>query len=165
MAGMPVLDALGREPESPASRALRDRTLVALYVGDRYGIGPELVAALLSERAATAHCRLLVVGDPAVFARGQRSAGVALSLPEVASPADAAACAKPVVFLPRPFAAELLPLGRVTEPSGREILATLHAMAEAARDGHLQGLVYAPLNKQAMKLAGHATGDEFDVLA
>ena len=38
----------------------------------------------------------------------------------------------------------------------------MDALADAARAGEIDGIVYAPLNKQAMKAAGHAAGDELD---
>jgi len=165
MAGMPVVEALQGDPARLADPTARNRPLLALCIGDRYGIGPELVVALLAVQSGDVPARILVVGDPDVFMRAQRTVGTRLPLQEVASLAAAAATDAPIAFLPRPFAAGVEPLGRVAEPSGREILDTLHAMAQAAKHGHIQGLVYAPLNKQAMKLAGHPTGDEFDVLA
>jgi 4-hydroxythreonine-4-phosphate dehydrogenase len=42
------------------------------------------------------------------------------------------------------------------------MLDTLDFLAAAAIEGTIHGLVYAPLNKQALKAAGHAAGDELD---
>ena len=38
----------------------------------------------------------------------------------------------------------------------------MEALSEAAQAGEIDGIVYGPLNKQAMKAAGHAAGDELD---
>jgi 4-hydroxy-L-threonine phosphate dehydrogenase PdxA len=68
----------------------------------------------------------------------------------------------PWVFLHRPFEADVTPLGRVSADAGREVLETLAFLVDAASAGTVGGIVYAPLNKQAMRLAGHEAGDELD---
>src|SRR5439155_15391500 len=55
--------------------ALMNKPVVAMTFGDASGIGPELVAKLLSRPVEAA--QIVLVGDPWVWAEGQRIAGVA----------------------------------------------------------------------------------------
>lgn len=136
-------------------------SLLALTLGDRYGVGPEIVARLLEDLPEFG-TRIVVVGDRDVFERGRRDTGATSDYPVVDSLQAAADSSAPWVLLDRPFAAEVTPLSRVSADAGREVLDTLAYLAEAARKGVIDGIVYAPLNKQAMRLAGHAAGDELD---
>ncbi|MDQ1474689.1 MAG: hypothetical protein QOJ99_6169 [Bryobacterales bacterium] len=58
-----------------------------------------------------------------------------------------------------------VPLGKVSRVAGAWTLANLRLAAEAIFGGEIDGLVYAPLNKQAMKLAGMQQEDEMHYLA
>jgi 4-hydroxythreonine-4-phosphate dehydrogenase len=132
---------------------------LAVTLGDRYGIGPELVAGLATTYAPPADLAIVVCGDPDVWEAGRRVAGAAKSLPAIGAFADATAGWS---FLPLPAKVPLAPMGRVSAEAGAEVLTTLQRLASATAAGEIDGIVYAPLNKQAMKLAGHAAGDELD---
>jgi 4-hydroxythreonine-4-phosphate dehydrogenase len=136
--------------------------LMALTLGDRYGVGPELVARYVDALPADFGARIVVVGDRAAFEQGRQSAGVAGAYAEVGDLEAMRAGDARWALLHRPFEAEVRPLGRVSKDAGAEVLATLEFVVEAVRSGAIDGIVYAPLNKQAMRLAGHAAGDELD---
>jgi 4-hydroxythreonine-4-phosphate dehydrogenase len=136
--------------------------VLALTMGDRYGIGPELIARYLADDPADLGVRLALVGDLAVFEHACGIAGVDRRHPVATTLAEVAGSDAPLSFVPLPFDAETEPLGRVTAAAGREVLLTLDVLIRAARAGKIGGIVYAPLNKQAMRLAGHDAGDELD---
>jgi 4-hydroxythreonine-4-phosphate dehydrogenase len=137
-------------------------SLVALTLGDRYGVGPEIVARLLEADLTMLGVRLVVVGDRDVFERGRADTGSTSAYPVVDSIDAAADSDAPWVLLDRPFSAETRPLGRVSVDAGRETLDVLGFTSAAARAGTIGGIVYAPLNKQAMRMAGHTAGDELE---
>jgi 4-hydroxythreonine-4-phosphate dehydrogenase len=58
-----------------------------------------------------------------------------------------------------------LPPGQLSREAGAFTLANLRLAAEAILRGDIDALVYAPLNKQAMKLAGLQQEDEMHYLA
>jgi 4-hydroxythreonine-4-phosphate dehydrogenase len=62
---------------------------IGLLLGDPCGIGPELVARLVTGGELDPDAATIVLSDPRLLARGARLAGIELRLPEVASP-DAA---------------------------------------------------------------------------
>lgn len=131
---------------------------LVIMLGDRYGVGPELVARLSTTLALDADTSAVVVGDPGVWDAGRAVAGAG-ELPATAGFAEAG---HGWSFLARPTAIDVLPRGRVTAEAGREVLETMHLLVAAARNNEIGGIVYAPLNKQAMKAGGHAAGDELE---
>jgi 4-hydroxythreonine-4-phosphate dehydrogenase len=133
--------------------------VLAMTLGDRYGVGPELVARLHERLQLPEGLAVVAMGDRRVFEAGRAAVGASADYPLVRAFSEAAA---PWSFLDRPFEAELRPLGRVAPAAGREVLDTLDALIRAVQDGEIGGIVYAPLNKQAMREAGHAAGDELD---
>jgi len=100
-----------------------------------------------------------VLGDRRVLDAGFAAIGATPDIPSVASFGAAAA---PWSLLELPFDDQAPPVRQATASAGREVLATLDRLIAATRAGEIGGIVYAPLNKQAMREAGHAAGDELD---
>jgi len=134
---------------------------IALTLGDRYGVGPELIARRLATPAPTGVV-FVTIGDPQVLARGAAVAGVDLDLPVVR---DGAAWPDGSCILPMTGSLPVEGARRPAADSGREMLATLDLAARLVHDRKIDALVYAPLNKQAMAMAGHAAGDELEFLS
>lgn len=134
------------------------RKRLALMLGDRYGVGPELVARLSAALDPGAGTAAIIVGDRAVWSAARLVAGTD-AVTEVSTFEEAEAG---WAFLARPGSLDTAPMGQMSADAGREVLATLGLLANATKAGVIDGIVYAPLNKQAMKSAGHAAGDELD---
>ena len=62
---------------------------IGLLLGDPCGIGPELVARLVTGSELDPDTATIVLGDPGVLGRGAQHAGIELRLPEVFSPDEA----------------------------------------------------------------------------
>jgi 4-hydroxythreonine-4-phosphate dehydrogenase len=139
--------------------------ILALTMGDRYGVGPELVARLVSQPLEQAGIVPIVIGDPDVFAQGCAVAGVAPGLRRLETLAEARGDDPRPAFVPLPFPAPVGPPGHVSAAAGKEVLETLEHVVAAARAGQIDGLVYAPLNKQAMRDGGHDGGDEAELFS
>jgi len=117
------------------------RPRIGLLAGDPAGIGPEIAAKLLAEPETHEAADIVLIGDPTLFPKEHK-----LPILEV-----------PLVFHP--------PLAHVSKEAGAFTLATLKRAARAIEAGEIDALVYAPLNKQAMKLAGLFKEDEMHYLA
>lgn len=142
-----------------------NRTVVALMLGDRYGIGPEIVAKFLSQIDSSDHAQIVVVGDRRVFDFGLECAGKRFAY-EIVDSFDAIKNIRaPRLLLDRPAPdVSVQPLGRVSVESGRETLDTFRYVVGCAYNGEIDGIVYAPLNKQSMRLTGMTDGDELGFL-
>ena len=138
---------------------------IGLVLGDPCGIGPEIVARLLDRPEVAARADLLVFGDRAVFAAGQKTARLSLEVPEVA-PEAAAREAGGIALRHVPFAArEACPPGAVCAQAGAHALELLRMAADAASRRELDAVVFAPLSKQAMMEGGLEQQDELSFLA
>ncbi len=141
--------------------------IVALTPGDCTGIGPEILAKVLAERARLPDCRLLVVGDRRVLELGQRQAGVAFDLKTVASPRNVDwndRASMPLVDLANTDPA-LHPPGVVSAESGRLTGETLAHAIGLVKAGEVDAVSFAPLNKRAMYDGGWRFPDEHKMFA
>ncbi len=136
---------------------------IGLLMGDRYGIGPELVAKLIHEPPAL-QSHVVVIGKPEVLASGFAITGHQATLEPVAN-LDGLADEPGFSIMPtRSNGLSAKPLGEVSPAVGKEVIAQLEAAADHCVEGRLDGFVFAPLNKQAMRLGGLKGQDELDHL-
>jgi 4-hydroxythreonine-4-phosphate dehydrogenase len=134
---------------------------IGVLLGDPSGIGPELTVKMLADPASHEGANLLLIGDPSVVRRGETDAGKKLQLKRVDSIESATfEPGRASFFAVDSLAdAEIQP-AQVTQASGRYAFGMLGRAAAAAIAGHLDGVVFAPLNKAAMRLGGLEHEDE-----
>lgn len=137
--------------------------VIALTLGDPAGIGPELIARLLARPEACQRANIVLVGDPWLWREGQRVAGVEVptqpvdSIEAVRHRADTGTAAWLAMDTVR---ADEVTVGQAQAPGGASVLRVLNACMDAARDGHVDAICFAPLNKFAMKQGGLNHDDE-----
>ena len=142
-----------------------NRPTIALTVGDIAGVGPELVAMCLSEESLYSMCRPIVIGPKGVFEARGRAIGVSLATREVLEPSPGVLEFGTVELVEPPGIDMDVPLGEVDPRAGRIAALCLQAAFEMAAEKKIQGVVGAPLNKQAFRLAGYDYLDEIAFLA
>jgi len=131
-----------------------ERPKVGLLLGDPTGIGPELVAKLLKEEDIYEWARVLVIGDCRVFEMGQKIANVEVDCRVVEKASDMRSD-EVLAFLDfSTISPTEIELGKVNGKAGKAVLETLSFAIKLAKEGDIDAIVYAPLNKQAMLLAG-----------
>ncbi len=133
-------------------------------MGDVAGIGPEIIAA--GWRELHAHCRPIVVGDPAWLRRAAHWVGARLEIVPVHNPAEVAPTLEVVPCLPAtkadPSAVEP---GRVTAVAGRAAYDYLCAAIDLTLAGEADGIVTAPLHKEGLHAAGIRHPGHTEILA
>ncbi len=131
------------------------RPLLAVTMGDPAGIGPEVVVAALASRRVRAACRALVVGDARILERAARALGRRFAARVVSEAEEANLHPRRVCLLDLHNAdpAEIA-LGRVSAAAGRAAAEYIERAASLALSGRVAGLVTAPVNKEALRLAG-----------
>lgn len=138
---------------------------IGIVLGDPCGIGPELVAKLLSSSEITERARIAVFGDRWLLRQGEEIAGVSLSLP-VQDYAAPMAGAGDLVFLEvSSIQPDQVRLGQAMASAGRAVLETLRIALREACAGRIDAICFAPLNKQAMHLGGSPFDDELHFFA
>ncbi len=130
---------------------------IAITIGDPAGIGPEIIAkAYQAAPELTRGC--FVVGDLATLRRAAQlvsAGGMALPVATIETPAEALETPPRCLPLlqvgaPAPPAA----FGRLDAAAGRLAAQSVVWAAQAALRGDIAALVTAPLNKEALALAG-----------
>src|SRR6218665_2351442 len=103
------------------------KPVIAVTFGDAAGIGPELVAKLVSDPKAREAATIVLVGDPWVWEQGQKIAGVTTVVQPIANFAEARG-KDGVLFLSADTVApaDITP-GAVTPEAGRGARAALTA--------------------------------------
>jgi 4-hydroxythreonine-4-phosphate dehydrogenase len=127
------------------------RPRIALTLGDPNGIGPEVGVKLAARPRNREQAEIVLFSDPTVVAAGERVAGTVLDLDSPGAPA--------LVKLDLVAATDIEP-GKATAAGGRAALVALDAAVAAASRGEVDAVVFAPLNKHAMHLAGLDVEDE-----
>ena len=118
---------------------------LAFFVGDPNGVGPELTAKLLGRDGLRASAEITLLGDERLVPEALRSAVAFETVPGLAP--------------------EALTPGKANARAGEWVLQGLTRAARAAHEGRVDGIVFAPLNKQAMKLGGLRHADEQHLFA
>jgi 4-hydroxythreonine-4-phosphate dehydrogenase len=134
---------------------------IGLLLGDPAGVGPEIAAKVLAHNARRDDVRFIVIGTEAVLKAGARVAEVDLELPTVraGSPIPKDAPARLLMAIDDDGATDI-PNGKASRAAGLYALRSLEAAVVAAKAGSIDAIVYAPLNKHAMSLAGFDAIDE-----
>jgi len=136
------------------------KPVVAITFGDASGIGPELVARFLTRPEISA-AQIVLVGDPWVWAQGQKIADVSPAVNVIKDWSEARhGDGTPMLLEMQTVAQTDIVQGQVTAAAGRGARAALTACLDAAVRGDTDAVCFAPLNKQAMKKGGMAFEDE-----
>ncbi|KWR88539.1 4-hydroxythreonine-4-phosphate dehydrogenase PdxA [Cupriavidus sp. IDO] len=138
---------------------MTSRPRIAMVLGDPAGIGPELIARLLADPAASAQADILLIADRDEWRHGMQVAGVDLALSETSVPAFADGGA------PRLFHWQLADKpayarGVASAEGGCYSLGTLALALELAQRGEADAILFGPLNKSSLHAAGMAHNDE-----
>lgn len=143
-----------------------NRPVIALIPGDPTGIGPEQTARILSHAKTRQIARIILVGDLRVIKLGMQQAGVDLAIKVITDPthADFVAEAIPMLDLGN-IDPSMLTLGAPDPEIGRCVGQTLSAAVDLAKQGHVEGICFAPLHKKAMYDGGWKFADEHQLFA
>jgi 4-hydroxythreonine-4-phosphate dehydrogenase len=138
---------------------------MAWVLGDAAGIGPELVAKALASEAMQAICRPVVVGPMWLLERGMQVAKVRVAVAgcDPAKIDGVPAGTVPVVDSGWPSAD--FPYGKLSPAAGKLCIEMLRAAVNMARAKQADGIVFAPLNKEALSKGGNPHKDELHLLA
>jgi len=144
---------------------MSERPRVGITMGDAAGIGPEITVKSLADPIATTWAIPIVLGDARVLERAMEATGVRLPIRALGAAGEAEG---------RPGTIELLDYANIDMGQHRwgEINAgfgeaAVHYTKEAGRmalAGTLDAMVSAPLNKEAMHLAGYSYEGQTEIL-
>lgn len=134
---------------------------LAVVLGDPAGIGPELIGRLLSHGSNIHQANLLIIGDEGELSRGMDLAGQRTDFRVIAKIETAQFVDhQPLLFNYRGNTTGLFERSASTEKGGRYCLDTLRLAVQTVQQGIADAVLFAPLNKHSLHLAGMDTSDE-----
>jgi 4-hydroxythreonine-4-phosphate dehydrogenase len=143
------------------------RPLLAITLGDPAGIGPEIIVKALQQPQVYEQCRPLVIGDRRMLAQAAVWVGAStLGIEAVQEPAQGAYTPGVITLLDLANAdpAVIAP-GQISAAAGQAAVEYVFRACDLAMAGAVDAIVTAPLNKEAMNLAGHHYAGHTELLA
>lgn len=139
--------------------------ILGVLLGNSAGVGPELVAKLAVEDQYAAYCRPVIIGDLRMFEHGLQVVGG--DVPHYAV-SDLRECdwtrGYPVLDLKDQDPAQVV-YGEANAYCGASDLLQLDTAIDLCKQGKIEGFVFGPFHKGAMKMAGLHDESEHTYLA
>jgi len=130
-----------------------DKLRIGITIGDINGIGPEVIIKALSKNSKLKHCIPIIYGSSKVMAYHKNIVkNVDFHFSSI-SEVDSAYHSKINVLNCWDDTVNIN-IGMLTEEGGKYASLALERAVQDAKDGKLDAIVTAPINKKAMKMAG-----------
>lgn len=123
---------------------------IAITIGDPAGIGPEVCVGAVMTLQPEERKGLRLVGTRSVLERAATVVGAALTFDEAEESEGTRIALEAVEIAGLP-----IPFGRLDPVGGEAAFRYIERAVSLARNGVVAGIVTAPINKQALNLAGH----------
>ncbi len=134
-------------------------------MGDPAGVGPEVVMKALAHAEVNALCRPLVIGDAKRLERAGAIAGVSSAVRTVRGPEEARFEHGAVDCVDLALVPADLAFGVLSAAAGEAAYRYVERAVALAREGRVEAICTAPLNKEAMNAAGHRYPGHTELLA
>ncbi|MDA8391621.1 MAG: 4-hydroxythreonine-4-phosphate dehydrogenase PdxA [Actinomycetota bacterium] len=152
-------------------RDRRERPLLALTMGDPAGIGPEILVKALCDRGVRERLRPLVVADAATLRAQVEMLGAELNIVEVTTGSGGLS-----PFGPEPDSGQVevvdlanvegdVNFGEVRGRYGRAAVESIERACELVCAGAVDGIVTAPISKEAIRAGGSVFPGHTEMLA
>ena len=140
--------------------------VLGITMGDPAGVGPEIIAKALALPDVAASCRPVVIGDRSVMEATLAMLRSSLALHVVSKPAESRfeRGTLECVDLGNVDAATL-PRAQVSAGAGRAAYDYIEKAVTLCQSGEIDGMVTAPVNKEALAAAGVQHSGHTEILA
>jgi len=135
-------------------------------MGDACGVGPEVILKALAHKEVYEICRPVVIGSADFLLRDMAIAGVDLDIQVIKEPdAGIFECGTVDVWQPIDIDVSQVHIAKVCPEAGRAAAEWVMAAIDLAMANRIDGIVTAPLNKEAMNKAGYDYAGHTELLA
>jgi 4-hydroxythreonine-4-phosphate dehydrogenase len=143
-----------------------DKPLLGITMGDPAGVGPEIIVKTLADADTHAICRPLVIGDAGVMADAAKRLGSTISIRGLQDIAAADFDPGKINILDQQsMPPDALKIGQVSPAAGRAAFLAIETAIEMALRGEIDGTVTAPINKEALNMAGYHYAGHTEIYA
>ena len=136
---------------------------IAITMGDPAGIGPEIIAKLYADPPLLP--TTLVLGDEGVLKRVIQLLALPLTVRVIDSPEEIQSTAGTINVISLTHLPDDLPFGQLDARAGQAAYDYIRAGIDLALQKRIRAVVTAPINKEALKLAGIHYPGHTEILA
>ena len=131
------------------------RPFIGITMGDPAGVGPEVIVKALTNSEIFDFCKPIIIGSHEVIKDAIRVCGLELHLNRVTDSFNSEYQDKSANILDLgKIELKDLKRGRISEKCGRAAYQYVEKAVSLAMDGRIKAVATAPVNKEALKLAG-----------
>ncbi|WP_159872564.1 MULTISPECIES: 4-hydroxythreonine-4-phosphate dehydrogenase PdxA [unclassified Raoultella] len=139
--------------------------VVGITMGDAAGVGPEVIVKSLRHPKVYMQCRPLVIGDAERINQAINITNSSLTIKIISSPTEANYEPGVIDCLDLNLIPADLPFGKLSAVAGDAAYHFIAKAVELARDGLIDAICTAPLNKEALHAGGHKYPGHTEMLA
>lgn len=141
------------------------KPILGITMGDAAGIGPEIIAKALADKAIYDIARPVVFGDKKIIERAINIVGSGLICRAVQSPSQAGDAYGTIDVIDFDNLPADLPFGQVDGRAGKAAYEYIEKAVGYALKQEIHAIVTAPLNKEALHLGGNRYPGHTEILA
>ena len=139
--------------------------LVGITMGDPSGIGPEIIIKALQEPDVYERCRPLIIGDASLMSWTAEKLGLKCKINAISHENEGLFVPGTIDVFHLDSQIKQLQFGNVSALSGEAAFQSVVKVIELAMEGRLDATVTAPINKEAIHLAGHYYAGHTEIYA
>ncbi len=153
------MNCVTRAPNSP------NKPRVGITLGDPAGIGPEIVLKSVAESQVREACLPIIIGDAAELRNQARKLGLACDYRALSENELSPDLTDEIVICDTGSEIERVEWGVLSSAAGNAAIKAIEAGARLCLAGKLDAIATAPINKEALRLAGSAFPGHTEMLA
>jgi len=135
------------------------KPFIGISMGDPAGIGPEVIVKALLKRSVYRQCKPVVVGDAGVIKQAVGFLNSTLKVNAISNIRDAKSKYGTIDVFDLANFDQQASYGKVSAEAGKAAFESIVKVIELAKNGEVDATVTAPINKEAINLAGfHFSG-------
>ncbi len=142
------LNLVIERPKSP------NQPRVGITIGDPAGIGPEIVLKAVANAQLGSVCQAVIIADAKALQKQAAGFGLPCDYPVVRDPSMLRSTGAQVMIFDVGDLCEAVAFGQLSASAGRAAAKFIEAAAQLCLEKRLDAVATAPINKEALKLAG-----------
>jgi len=131
-----------------------NRPIIGITIGDPCGIGPEIVVKALAQSSIYEKVKPLIIGNRGIVQRELDRMGLGLSIHEIGNPALGRYKCGELDLIHINNIDMTIPYGRICKEAGVASFEYIEEAVRLAVAGKVDGVATAPINKEAIHMAG-----------
>lgn len=141
------------------------KPILGITMGDAAGIGPEIIVKALADKAIYEICRPLVIGDKKILDRALNVTGSSLYCRAVPGPPQEGQEFGVIDVIDLNNLPADIAFGKVDKRAGKAAYEFIEKAIRLSLNNEIHAIVTAPINKEAVNLAGYHFPGHTEILA